>query len=225
MSASPNSATGARTTPLKNPAVEKALGILLEGYDYAQDLQASPWEFAVELPTLLAAGCTSNTLRWLVLRGYAEQAVRSPEGRAANGATSADGTCFVLTALGASIARSGSPLSAIADSSTRIGQEHGETGPETPAWDNSTGELRFLGQLVKRFRNAASNQRALLDAFQKLGWPERIVDPLPRPGDRSVHVKQRLHDAIKNLNRGHQARCLHFHGADAGRAVGWKRLT
>jgi hypothetical protein len=38
-----------------------------------------------------------------------------------------------------------------------------------------------------------------------------------------LNPKRRLHDTIKNLNRGHEARCLHFYGADAGRVVGWKR--
>jgi hypothetical protein len=224
-SVSPTSAP--LTTALVHPAVQKALGVLLDGYEYAQDLQTSPWEFAVEITALLAAGCTPNTLHWLVRRGYVEHAVVNAEGAPAGGQGDAkrgfqEGTCFVLTELGASVAHSaGSPASP--DDTTapvRLGRASAER--EVPVWDSTHGELRFQGCLVRRFRNAGSDQRAVLDAFQNRGWPQWLQDPLPRPESVRLNPKRRLHDTIKNLNRGHEARCLHFYSADAGRAVGWE---
>jgi hypothetical protein len=76
---------------------------------------------------------------------------------------------------------------------------------------------------VRRFRNVASDQRAVLDAFQSQGWPAWLEDPLPPAQGQRVNRKRRLHDTIKNLNRRHKTPGLHFYGADAGRAVGWER--
>jgi hypothetical protein len=211
--------------------VQKALGILLEGYEYARDLGTSPWEFAVDLEALLAAGCSPNTLRWLVRRGVVEHAILDGSASAATRRGQVRrqemfprGTCFTLTKLGATVAQGGS-LPAGACFAGREAGSAGLAAATTPVWDSCRGELRFLGRLVKRFRNAASNQRALLDAFQQRGWPERLTDPLPRPLAGTVNLKQRLHDTIKNLNRGHEERSLHFYGAEAGRAVGWKLLS
>ena len=92
-----------------------------------------------------------------------------------------------------------------------------------PVWDAGAGELRYRGQVVKRFRNAGSNQRCVLDAFQRLGWPRHILDPLP--ANRGINSKQRLHDTIKNLNRCHESECLIFYGLDAGHAGEMGYLT
>jgi hypothetical protein len=214
-----------------HPAVQKALGILLEGYEYTQDLHTSPWEFAVEITVLLAAECTLNTLRWLVRRGYVEHAVVNAEGaptrregQANTGRGFPEETCFMLTELGASVARSTCPRAYPGSASGPNGQGRVVAQQEVPVWDSPHGELQFRGRLVRRFRNAASDQRAVLDAFQSHDWPEWLKDPLPRPEGRRLNPKRRLHDTIKNLNRGHKTRCLHFYGADAGRAVGWERL-
>ena len=51
-----------------------ALAILLAAFDYAQDSRADRWQFAVELPDLLARGATLPDLRWLLLRDFAEHA-------------------------------------------------------------------------------------------------------------------------------------------------------
>lgn len=218
MNSALNSTSAPRATAITHPAVQKALGVLLEGREYAQDLRTSPWEFAVEIAALLAEGCTPNTLRWLVRRGYVEHAVASapgalpqPESQPDAGQEFSAETRFVLTESGATLARAGCPA---------LGAE-----PAVPVWDSTHGELRFLGRLVRHFRNTASNQRAVLDAFEGQGWPAWLNDPLPRSDGQRINLKRRLHDTIKNLNRGHETRCLHFYGADAGRAVGWKQLT
>jgi hypothetical protein len=231
MTKPPSPTSAPRTATPVHPAAQRALGILLEGHEYAQDLHVSPWEFAVEIAALLAEGCTPNTLRWLVHRGYVEQAVVNAEGaparREAEGNPEqalADEACFVLTELGASLARAACPPPSRGDSITPSGQGGDSAARETPVWESTQGELRFRGRLVRRFRNAASHQRAILDAFESQGWPERLKDPLPYPENRRINLKRRLRDTIKNLNRDHETRCLHFYAADAGRAVGWQRL-
>ena len=49
-----------------------ALAGLLTAYDYALDAQVDRWQFAVELPTLLAGGATLADVRWLIARRLAE---------------------------------------------------------------------------------------------------------------------------------------------------------
>jgi hypothetical protein len=56
------------------------------------------------------------------------------------------------------------------------------------------------GRLVKRFRQPAVLQHAVLSAFQELGWPARMEDPLP-PMDDPQAAKLRLREVIKRLNR------------------------
>src|ERR1700728_3701347 len=112
MNETPSLPAEERIDPLRSSAVQKALTLLLEGHTYAQDLQTSCWEFAVDVPTLLAAGSTENALRWLVCRNYVEFAVVP---RRATSATRKRGTKqesafpeearFILTPQGAAVAR------------------------------------------------------------------------------------------------------------------------
>jgi hypothetical protein len=215
--------------PLTHLSVQKALGVLLEGYECARDLQVPLWEFSTEPRVLLACGCSPHVLHWLVRKGYAEERVpavagkRAPRCPGTNERRSAEEARLVLTELGAAVARQGCVRPPLVHPGNPDGRAP-EGQPETPRWDEGTGELRFRDRLVKRFRNSASNQRSILDAFQTQGWPERLADPLPGGCGARGNLKQRLHDAIKNLNRGHHARCLHFYGAGSGRTVGWRSL-
>jgi hypothetical protein len=219
-----NAARVAPSDLLMSTVVQKVLQVLLEGYDYARDLGVSPWEFAVEVPALLTGGCTTNTLRWLSRRGYVEYAdlpASSPRRKGLNRTATyrqhPAGPCFVLTDLGVDAARAaGTPRKPLA-------QPEGAVGPELPVWDGSAGELRYLGQLVKRFRKATSNQRAVLEAFQGEGWPEQLADPLPN--DPAVSRKCRLQDTIKNLNRDHHRQLLRFYTPEGGGGIAWKRLA
>jgi hypothetical protein len=216
---------------LLRPTVQQALAILIEGYDFALDLKACVWEFAVPIGSLLAAGCSVNTLRWLVRRGFAEHAVLkgtgAPGGRpnTSGSLEFTDRTSFVLTEVGVTAALAAYPELPFT-SRARIrpgGQPDDESA--VPAWDARLGELRFLGVLVKRLRKAASNQWAVLSAFEREGWPGQLENPLSQLTQGSGKQKQRLHDAIKNLNRDHEALLLRFYGADSGRGVGWRTLV
>jgi hypothetical protein len=212
--------------------VQTILSVLLEGYECAEDLRVSPCEFAVEVPTLRALGGTMNTLRWLARRGLAEY-VLLPQTRAGTGRRAQheayrehpEGPCFILTDRGARVVRGPCPVSASRLCGPPLGLSQEASAAALPVWDTSAGELRYLDQLVKGFRKAISNQRAVLDAFQRLGWPEELEDPLPPPEGGVIHARERLQDTVKNLNRGHHRRLLRFYGTGRGRVVGWKALA
>jgi hypothetical protein len=88
-----------------------------------------------------------------------------------------------------------------------------------PHYRPDTRTLWFEGQVVKEFRVPAVNQVLILEAFQELGWPEWIDDPLPPCSD--IDPKVRLHDAIKRLNRNQRNPLLKFHGDGTGKRIGW----
>jgi hypothetical protein len=94
--------------------------------------------------------------------------------------------------------------------------------PIKPVWDPSHRELRYNGKLVKRFRVPASNQIAILDAFQEDGWPEFIDDPIPP--ERGIDPKHRLNVTIKSLNRNQVDPLIRFHGNGNGLQVYWEAV-
>jgi len=53
------------------------LALLLTAYDYAQDSQTDPWQYAVGFAELQFAGTTLLDIRWLVHRGFAEHALET----------------------------------------------------------------------------------------------------------------------------------------------------
>ena len=54
--------------------VQPALAQLATAYMYSRATGVDPWQFAVEMDRLMAAGMTTSQLRWLVLMGYVEHA-------------------------------------------------------------------------------------------------------------------------------------------------------
>jgi hypothetical protein len=61
---------------------------------------------------------------------------------------------------------------------------HGEPQAELlPVWKADCGDLWYGGKLVKKFRQGAASQRALLDTFQEENWKRTIDDPLTGKGD------------------------------------------
>jgi hypothetical protein len=79
--------------------------------------------------------------------------------------------------------------------------------------------LRFRGKLVKQYSRPSPNQELILAAFQEEGWPPRVDDPLPPCDDQEP--RQRLRDAIKNLNRGQHHGIIRFFGDGTGRGIRW----
>lgn len=202
------------------------LALLLEAFDCAAALHCSVWEFAVNVGALRAAGCTNALLRTLVLLRHVEQAQeftkatsRARRFRPCRGASFSARTFFVLTKEGAAFARTICP-----DVSPRVppAADPRSTGDAilAPRWDPVLRELYLGTALVKRFKRPAPHQELILTALQEEGWPVRIDDPLPHsPGQ---DARQRLHEAIKGLNRHQAIPLLRFVGDGTGKGLRWQ---
>lgn len=203
-----------------------ALAVLLEALGTALAHRRSPWEFAVEMERLLAAGATVELLRGWADDGVVEHGVETTRPRSqrrrfarARNLRLPPGTCFILTAAGAALAHRVGTFAAVP------GRTEQSAGPDrmpvqVPSWDGK--RLRWGDVAVREFRQPADNQKLILATFQELGWVAEIDDPLP--GSPEVDAKIRLHDTIKDLNRYMRPRLLHFAGDGTGGGVRWEYL-
>lgn len=92
----------------------------------------------------------------------------------------------------------------------------------SPVWNNDRGILTFDGQTVLILRQPAKNLRAILNAFQRQGWPSCIANPLEPDFDRDD--RQRLANAVHALNgKKHKIPFIRFRRNGLGRIV-WERL-
>ena len=204
--------------------MQKALQLLLEARECAEDVREDAWQFAVEMPALLEAGCTRSALRWLVARGLVVSAVEKTRrgaksrsfGRGSKLSFS-DRTCFTLTSSGIATAKALRPISATGTSTASVAKDL------RPRWDAEMRELWLGDSLVKAFKQPAPNQETILAAFDEDGWPPRIDNPLSPPPDDDG--KRRLHDAITRLNRHQKNALLHFRSDNNGDGVRWEFAT
>jgi hypothetical protein len=90
----------------------------------------------------------------------------------------------------------------------------------SPTWDRDRQQLRVGKLIVKEFKVPASNQEAILAAFQEENWPPRIDDPLSPVPDQDP--KRRLHDTINSLNRNQKQSLIRFLGDGSGQGVRWE---
>lgn len=107
------------------------------------------------------------------------------------------------------------PLAELAESLERAEQQ------TRPAWDKARRILVFSGVVIKSFNWPARNQELILTAFEEMGWPERIDDPLPIT--EGISQKDRLHDTIKCLNRKRLVKSIRFAGDGTGQGICWRR--
>jgi hypothetical protein len=93
-----------------------------------------------------------------------------------------------------------------------------------PHWDADARRLWLGGVLLKEFRQPAQNQTALLDAIEAHGWEVgHVSNPLPpERGESESEAQERLHETIKNLNRGMPPQTIRFRGDGSGRGVWWE---
>lgn len=89
-----------------------------------------------------------------------------------------------------------------------------------PTWDGKHHELRLGRVVVKRFRGPAPNQEAILETFERQGWPHAIPDPLPR--NASTAAAKRVHDAIYRLNHNQLCPLIRFRGDGQGTGFCWE---
>ncbi len=176
--------------------------------------------------TLREAGISDEELEWLLDVGYVasidSQDMTSPTGLRKLDTLLFDGAFYVITTAGAAFIDEVS--NAVSVSTTEI-LRRDATGQLVviPRWNAERRELTYRGTLVKRFRKSAPNQECLLNAFERQGWPRRIADPLPF--EITVVPVDRLHDAIKRLNRTLDAPLLNFGGDGKGTGVCWRVVT
>jgi hypothetical protein len=89
-----------------------------------------------------------------------------------------------------------------------------------PDWNGDAAVLRWQARVIKRYRNAALTQWAVLSAFQAAGWPEYIGNPLTN--GTGGNGKRRLQDTVKNLNRGLAKTPVRFRMAGGAMGVRWE---
>jgi hypothetical protein len=201
-----------------------ALALLQRALDCAKDVQAPPWDFALEIGQLYAAGLTISDLRWMVVKEFVEHAdetsVHGDEHRSfapSRGLNFLPTTCVLLTIKGAAFAARQN-----AASPDETPGANGKSHPEAslkPQWDAARRELSFGGRMVKRFHVPARNQELILSAFQEEHWPESIDDPLA--DDIDIDPKTRLNDAVYRLNNKQHACLIRFHVNGHGSSVHW----
>lgn len=217
---------------------------LLQARNYAEETGRNIWEFAVTITELRRDGVSESDLRWLVCRGYAEQA---KEISMAGSERTFDRhaslrfskrTAFVITDAGVTFSRDSSERFARSDDSHNVRVRFAENGLQPsrsnvveearrssngkipPKWDRDRRELRLGGKLVKVFKLPSPMQEAILMAFEEENWPPRIDDPLPVHPD--LLPKRRLHDTIKSLNRNQKNSLIRFMGDGTGEGIRWE---
>ena len=92
------------------PRIQPGIVQLAEAYDYAYDVRADRWQYAVEIHSLRRLGLTARDFKWLVSNGYAKHARevtkpadRTRKFRAGRKLVFTDESCFVATAAGMSL--------------------------------------------------------------------------------------------------------------------------
>ena len=211
--------------------LHKALGLLLQAYEYALELHQDTWQFALELDVLRTAHVSNSDLRWLSSIGYLEHAQETTRLEDDNrtfhrprAAIYGEGSCFVLTKTGAeaTIAACAANPNAASEIATApdVGASALAKPQMLPTWDQQRRQLRWCDRIVKEFKLPAPNQETVLAVFEEEGWPPRIDDPLSPAGE--TDPKRRLHDTIKALNRKQKHGVLFFMGDGTGGGVRWE---
>jgi len=88
---------------------------------------------------------------------------------------------------------------------------------KTPRWDAQRHQLWVDNMVVKSIRPIASNVFAVLEAFEKGRWADRIANPLPQ--SPAGNDWTRLHDTIRSLNDSLIR--IAFHADGTGNGITW----
>ena len=204
-----------------------ALCLLRDAASDAHAIACDVWEFAVGIDELFAAGLRSTDLRWLLAHGLVEHAVEEPQPNAPRrqfrqvaNLSFTPLTSFILTPTGEAVVRAWTEAGEFPNGRSRLSAPAEATFKiAVPVWNAKTRELCFGGELVKRFRTPAPCQEVILSAFEEEGWPVRLDDPLT--GNGGQDPQQRLHDAVRCLNRNQVNRLVRFFRDGTGQGVCW----
>ena len=211
--------------------LEDGIELLILGSKYASASKRDLSEYAIGIDLLRDKGLNVCDIRWLILEELAEHLIEltlpGDECRTfrSGGAKISPQSCLTLTRKGVEFASDIVDDKASFETDVKRIESIRDTetveSELTPRWDADRQELRYAGELVKRYRLPSPNQTAILSAFHEERWPSRIDDPLPPRYDQNP--KRRLHDTIRNLNRSHHASLVRFTGDGSGQGVIWER--
>ncbi len=212
-------------------AMHEALGLLARARQYARSAACCVWQFAVDIDTFSRAGLTPNDVRWLIHRRCVEHRLETTEpGAESRSFRDSDcslhaRSCFIVTDAGLALARKvsgllGAQRECASPPAAREDPDNGQL--LRPHWNAQRRELRVDGQVIKRFRSSASNQEAILNAFEEEGWPPRIDDPLPQVPEQNQGAPCRLRETVKSLNRHHTVDLVRFYSDGTGEGVLWE---
>ncbi len=210
-------------TPARWARLAAALPLFREALTDAEEFHLDRWEFAIGFPEFTGSSLTGSDLRWLVSHTLLEHAFEqrtnnkdTRDFRKAPRRSVTDCSCFVLTTAGRAFAE------ALTQHRVEGGsQSASPRSSNVPSWNASTRELKLGGYLVKRFQTPARCQESILAAFEEAGWPKRTANPLQPSNGR--HSRQRLHDAIRALNRNQKPLRVRFHGDGSGCGIQWSQ--
>ena len=216
---------GPRTLPVR---IGTLLETLREALEYAHDLRASRWEFAVEWDVLRQFGVTPSDLRWLAGRGLIESGleVTSPSSPQRSFQTCqqlviSKRSCFVLTDAGEELLANGRPpcSSRLVDRDWPSIAEPAEDSLHValPQWDRDRLELRWGAMVLRQFKLPSADEERVLAAFEERGWPHRVSSPLPEDAER-----RRLADCVASLNWRQRRPLLRFGCGEQRREVTWE---
>lgn len=197
------------------PSARRALEALSTAARLAMDAGRQEVDFALELQALGQVGVDFSVLRWLIAKGLVEhlEDTSQPGGqqrslKRVKNLSFRPGACFVITEKGRNVLEK-LPFTA----TVQVVQK--------PRWDKDRRELWLGDALVKAFRVPAPNQEAVLAAFEELGWPARIDDPLP---NRGADGDIRLRETIKALNKSQGPGAIQFRADGTGQGLVWEVL-
>jgi hypothetical protein len=86
--------------------------------------------------------------------------------------------------------------------------------PPRPRWDGQSRELWFGDTLCRRYTRRAPRQERVLEAFERLGWPQRIPNPVPEGS---------LADTVKDLQDSVRDSPIMFERDGTGKGITWRR--
>lgn len=103
------------------------------------------------------------------------------------------------------------------------GQEVEQQAVRHPTWDEEARELRWGSRVVKKYSKPAENQTAILAAFEELGWPRVMDDPLP--GKPGIEATKQLGDTVRALHKNMLLPLVEFFRDGTGERVCWRKVN
>jgi hypothetical protein len=202
------------------------LGILLEVFRKLKDDGPGVWKGAVSWLLLRDFEMTIEEVRLLLEAGVLDlqlEMTRDGDGprlfQRVEVFTGQPEARLILTATGADYASrlltddTGLALGLASRAAT------GQSGERKPQWKEATGNLLWLGQVVKHFRIDAFGPRRVFAEFERLLWCQQILNPQPQS---QVKRKKQTQNLVARLNHGMLPGTLRFHAA--GCKISWEAL-